>query len=129
MPRGRLELKNEGQADESAAELEYEPDQGEEYQAGSACEVNAAPDGLPLPHSCEGDAGQAGHRASEVQGGDICSRLLLAPPSRVQELHDAYDQSGVLGDKVGGERGEGQATPGRTAAWWVACRDGVGVRN
>ncbi|HXR40368.1 MAG TPA: hypothetical protein VN776_14805, partial [Terracidiphilus sp.] len=71
------------------AELEYEPDPGEEYRAREGGAEPAAPDGVSVPAPREEAAWAARHCAAEIQGCDFRSWLLLASPPGVQELHDA----------------------------------------
>lgn len=68
----------------------------------AACAVGA---GIQVSDECAEPAGVAGYRVTEIQDRDFRERLFLAWSQRLQELHRAEDEHGVLG-------GEGCTEPG-----------------
>jgi len=86
-------LKSNGRSfNTREAKLEYEPHQIQWHKTGENCEISASFNGLPVQTASEGSPGKTGYRSSKAQNGNLCTRLFLAPPSRLQEYDYAKNQ-------------------------------------
>src|SRR3989442_3214073 len=65
--------------------------------------------------------------SSEIQDRHLCSRLLLAPASGLQELHDAYASSRLVAGETRRQRRPRQTPPTRAPQTPLATPGGLGM--
>ena len=81
------------------------------HQAGDDCSAVSSWRGLTLPPSLARSARSSGPCFSRTQVGDLCSRLLLAPPcgSQLPARPSSEIQAGLLGYETGNKQKAGRA--------------------
>lgn len=95
--------------------MEHEPDPQQEHQTRADSPLHPASDGVSL-HGKRAEKQktprQAGHRASQIQNGDFCSRLFLASPQKLQRNHHAKNPHRMVARKIRRQRPTGPEKSG-----------------
>ena len=112
--------------------MEHEPYPEPGYETRTSRAFTPPRHGLPFHRERPREpqpSGKARYCASQIPDRGLCSRVLLAPPQRMQRHYHPEDPDGMVGGEVCGERGEGSAESEIASEIRVASGGDMGLRN